>query len=183
MSRALSIINSTPATARRLFWQLASVVGGSLLLILAARWTFYLPFSPVPIALHSAAALFLGIVLGPYLGAAAVMTYLLEGAMGLPVFAGGGLGFATLLGPTGGYLLGFVPGAFIAGMVARSTSSSLRLFAAYLLGMVAVYLCGLPQLALYAGWSRVWMVGLLPFLPGTLVKGAVLVTLLRRCAS
>lgn len=158
----------------------AQVVGAALLLALSARAAIYLPFTPVPIALHPTVAVMLGIVLGARRAALAVLLYLLQGAIGLPVFSGGG-GIAYLCGPTGGYLLGFLPAAFVAGWIAKNSSLSRgRLVIAAALGHAFIYLFGVLLLAQYVGWSRVFMAGVAPFVPGCILKTLILAGLTPR---
>ena len=95
-------------------------LAGSLLLTLSAK--VQVPFYPVPITMQSLVVLCLGATLGARLGAATVVLYLLEGALGLPVFAGTperGIGLAYMAGPTGGYLIGFVAAAYLVGLLAE----------------------------------------------------------------
>jgi len=89
------------------------VLGGSLFIALAAQVS--VPFFPVPLTLSTLAVLLVGLTLGARLGAAAVLAYLAEGAMGLPVFAGG-MSTASLVGPTAGFLYGYVGMAWLAGL-------------------------------------------------------------------
>lgn len=165
MMRSLALTQVKGAT-----W--LQVLAGSLLLALSAQIALFLPISPVPIALHSTMALFLGLMLGPYKAAAAVGLYLLEGAAGLPVFALGHGGLPWLLGPTGGYLLGYIPGAFLAGLIGSATA--LRVAIALTVGQIAIYACGLPYLALYTGWKAAWLAGLWVFIPGDVIKAIAL---------
>src|SRR5262245_17113843 len=83
----------------------------NLLLALSAQVRIPLFFTPVPITAQTFVVLLTGALLGPRLGAAAMAAYLLEGAMGLPVFQGGNSGVAYMFGPTGGYLIGFIASA------------------------------------------------------------------------
>lgn len=148
------------------------VLGGSFLIALFARISIPLPFSPVPIALQGVVCLMLGAMLGSRLGALSVLAYLAQGAMGLPVFALGKAGFPILLGPTGGYLVGYLLGAFVTGyMIERSGSKSHhRILLALTLGDLSFYLCGLSQLALFVGADKVFALGMFPFLLGDVVK-------------
>jgi biotin transport system substrate-specific component len=148
------------------------VIGGSLLIALFARISVPLPFSPVPMALQGHICLLLGALLGSRIGSLAVLTYLIQGALGLPVFALGKAGFPVLLGPTGGYLMGYLAATWITGyLIERSGSKSLRqAMLAMTLGNLVIYLCGLPQLALYVGVQRVFFLGMLPFLIGDGLK-------------
>ncbi len=150
----------------------ALVLLGSALLALSAQVVIVLPFSPVPISGQTFAVLLLGAVLGRWRGCAAVITYLLQGAAGLPVFAGGLAGPAVIAGPTGGYLLGFIAAAWLVGMMAehgwgRTTWSALMMMAA---GTVVIYVVGVPWLTHYLPLDSVLAAGLLPFLPGDVLK-------------
>jgi len=155
------------------------VVGGSLFVALSARIVVPLPFSPVPVTGQTLAVLLLGALLGSRRGALCLLVYLTEGIVGLPVFASGG-GLAYLMGPTGGYLAGFVAAAFLTGLLAehgwdrRVGSTLLAMF----LGNVAIYAFGLSRLVHFVGSERVLALGLLPFIPGDLVKMAIAATLL-----
>ncbi|MGH7394068.1 MAG: biotin transporter BioY [Candidatus Methylomirabilales bacterium] len=156
------------------------VVGGSLLTALCARIVIPLPFTPVPITGQTFAVLLIGATLGARRGAAAMGLYVLEGLVGLPVFAGGATGLARLLGPTGGYLLGFIAAAYLTGTLAeRGWDRTIRWAAvAMAAGNVVVYLFGVPWLAFVPrmaggvplGWHGAVAGGLLPFIPGDLLK-------------
>ena len=89
------------------------ILASSLLIAASAQIAIPLPFSPVPITGQTFAVLLVGFVLGARLGAWSVAVYLFEGAMGMPFFSGGGAGAGWLLGPTGGYLVGFLVAAFV----------------------------------------------------------------------
>lgn len=130
------------------------------------------PVGPVPIVLQNFFVLLSGLLLGPSWGLASVLVYLLLGLLGLPVFAAGGGGFAHLAGPTGGYLLGYIPAVVIAGRLARSGRSAVADAGAAAAGAVVVYLVGIPWLALTARLApaRAVLLGFLPFLPGDLLK-------------
>src|SRR4030067_464514 len=95
---------------------LALMLGGSLLIGLAAQIQVVLPFSPVPVTGQTFAVLLLGALYGSRMGPATVATYLAMGGLGLPVFAGGAAGMARLLGPTAGYLVGFILAAWVVGL-------------------------------------------------------------------
>ena len=167
-----------PSMTRRrafLLYDLALVSGGSLLVALAAQIAIPLPFSPVPITGQTLAVLLIGALLGSRRSAGSLSLYLIEGALGLPVFAGGRSGLAYMLGPTGGYLIGFVAAAFVTGWLAerqwdrRARSNVLVM----LLGNVVIYACGLPWLARFVGADRALVLGLYPFIAGDLLKLAL----------
>ncbi|HEX6289009.1 MAG TPA: biotin transporter BioY [Herpetosiphonaceae bacterium] len=145
---------------------------------LTAQITIPLPFTPVPITGQTLGVLLTGAALGSRRGALALLLYVLEGAIGLPVFAGGAAGFARILGPTGGYLLSYPLAAGIIGLLAeRGWDRRLHLAAlAMLIGNLVIYLIGASWLGLYKGIlgniSLMWA-GVYPFLPGDLLKIAI----------
>lgn len=156
--------------------RLLLVVTGSLLIALAAQVAVPLPFSPVPVTGQTFAVLLVGAALGARLGAAAVLVYLAEGAVGLPVFAPGGpLGAARFVGPTGGYLVGFAAAAYVVGALAERGWDRRLLTAALamLVGEIAIYAFGLAGLSRFVPAERLLGAGLLPFIPGDLVKLAL----------
>ncbi len=154
----------------------ALVMGGSLLLWLSAK--VQVPFWPVPMTLQTLAILGLAAVLGSRLGTAAVLAYIAQGAAGLPVFAGTpekGIGLAYMMGPTGGYILGFVLAAFAVGWLAERgwARHPLTLFIAALLGVALIHAPGLLWLAQFTGWSKVLALGFWPFIGGDVLKAAI----------
>lgn len=136
-----------------------------------------LPITPVPFTLQVFFVLLSGAILGARLGAFAQMIYLLFGLVGLPVFAGGESGPGVLVGPTGGYLFGFVVAAYVTGKITqtkRSTCLAWMIFAT-LSGLFPIYLLG--EIGLWM-WLRSsvaiqLMVGVIPFLPGDIIKAIV----------
>ena len=138
---------------------------------LAAQVTIRLPFSPVPITGQTLAVLLVGALLGSRRGAASMLAYLAEGLIGLPVYAGGASGLAYAMGPTGGYLVGFVAAAYVAGWLAergwdrRVGTTAL----AMLTGNAAIYAFGLSWLAVYVGRQTIAL-GLLPYIVGDVAK-------------
>ena len=161
-------------TVRRmaLVYDVAMVAGGSLLVALAAQVTVYLPGTLVPITGQTLAVLVVGAVLGGRRGAACLLLYIAEGAAGLPFFSGAHGGVGHLLGPTGGYLWGFVAAAGLTGTLAqRGWDRRLgTTILAMTIGTAAIYLFGLLWLALFVGGERVLAEGLYPFLPGAVLK-------------
>lgn len=167
-----------PATAgNRVLRAILLIAAGSALMTISAK--IQIPFWPVPMTLQSGVALALGAALGWRLGGAAVLAYLLQGALGLPVFAGGA-GLAYMAGPTGGYLLGFLVAAVATGWLAqrgwdRSLATS---FGAMLLGDLLLFACGVGYLSSLIGFQAAVTAGLTPFLAGELLKIALATALL-----
>lgn len=154
------------------------VLLGTGLLTLSAK--IQVPFFPVPMTLQTLVVLLLGLAYGSVLGAATVLAYLAEGALGLPVFAGTpgkGLGLAYMLGPTGGYLLGFALAAGVAGWIAEYRPGLPGLVSAVAAGTLAIYVPGLLWLATFVGIEQAIAVGLVPFVWADLAKGALAIAL------
>jgi biotin transport system substrate-specific component len=146
----------------------AAVLGVSLLVAVSAQVAIPLPFTPVPVTLQTLVVLLCATALGSRRGPMAILLYLAEGAAGLPVFSAGRAGVGHLLGPTGGYLAGFLGAAVVVGALAEAgwTRKPLRAFAALLAGSACIYIPGMIWLGVSVGYSRVIALGLLPFLPG-----------------
>ena len=146
----------------------------SLFVALIAAGAFIsIPAGPVPIVLQNMFVLLAGLLLGPRWGLASVSIYLLLGLFGLPVFAGGTGGIGRILGPTGGYLIGYLPCVFAVGIIARKNNrSSLVDISAMITGTVMVYAAGVTWLkfATGLGWEKAVAAGMYPFLPGDAVK-------------
>lgn len=144
---------------------------GSIVIAIAAQIT--VPMYPVPMTLQTMAVFSVAMILGGRYGALAIIFYLAEGAMGLPVFAGGKASIVTLMGPSGGYLFGYVFGAYIVGTLAQKgwDRTMGKAILAMVLGSVALYVPGLVQLGTVVGWDKpilAW--GLTPFIIGDTVK-------------
>jgi len=164
----------------------AVLVAAGVAALVAGAW-LTVPFYPVPLTMQTLAVLVVGGLLGPKLGVAAVTSYLALGLCGAPVFHGGIGGPAVLLGPTGGYLIGFLPAALLMGVVARwatslgsTRSAPVRRIALLavgaLLAEIAIYATGVPWLAVtFTGGSvgRAIALGVTPYLLGDLLKMAV----------
>ncbi|MGB3833113.1 MAG: biotin transporter BioY [Mesorhizobium sp.] len=160
-----------------LAWNVMLAIGGSLLLWASAK--LQVPFYPVPMTMQTFVVLVIGAAYGWRLGAATVALYLLQGALGMPVFAGTpekGLGLAYMVGPTGGYLVGYLAAAAAAGALAgmgcdrRASTAILSMLA----GNVLIYALGLAWLGTVVGWDKpVLAWGLTPFLLGDLLKLAL----------
>ena len=171
---ASALVPASRASARAS--RAALVVAGSLLVAALARLEIHLPFTPVPITGQTLGVLLVGAALGPGLGAASMGLYLLEGAVGLPFFAGGAHGWSVLrtTSATGGYLWGFVvAAAVVGGLARRGWDRSFRgAVAAMLIGEVVLYAVGVPWLAAALGVSleRALELGMYPFVIGDLLK-------------
>ena len=160
----------TPSAATSAVTKAALVVFGSLLLAVSAQ--FKIPLYPVPVTGQTLVVLLIGITYGPRLGGITLAAYLFKGALGLPVFAGGAAGVAVLMGPTAGYLFGFLLAAIAMGYLAergmgRTVVSTI---AAMVIGNCVIYLCGALWLANFIGFGQAIAAGVLPFLYGDALK-------------
>ncbi len=148
------------------------LLAATALTALAAQVEVRVPGSPVPITGQTFAVVAIAAALGARAGAAAMLLYIAEGVAGLPVFAGGASGPGALAGPTGGYLLGFIPAAYLTGWLAeRGLDRNVwTAFFAMLLGSVPIFACGLAWLARFVPPETLLAQGLYPFVFGDVVK-------------
>lgn len=132
-----------------------------------------IPIGPVPIVLQNMFVLLAAVILGPGWGLACIGIYLLIGFAGLPVFAGGTSGIGKIFGPTGGYLIGYIPCVLVTGMISKSFGRSiLPGIIAMTVGSCFVYAAGVPWLKAVTGmsFSKAFAVGMYPFLIGDIIK-------------
>lgn len=157
----------------QLAYRLASIGVFTLLTILLSRVT--IPMQPVPFTLQTLAVVLAGLILGARDGALSQLAYLALIAVNIPVDARG-LGAAALLGPTAGYLFGFVAGAFVAGLlVERGTQRMAQRWLAGVAGIAVIYLIGVAVLKVNTGmaWDAAWTAGVAPFIVPDLAKALV----------
>jgi len=156
------------------------VVSGSILVALLAQIRIPLPFTPVPITGQTLGVLLVAAALGRLRGSLSLILYILGGAAGLPFFAGSTSGLAYLLGPTGGYLLGFVLAGYVVGALAeRGWDQSMpKVAIMFLAGEIIILGLGALYLARFVGPERALVAGVLPFIPGDLLKAALAALLL-----
>jgi biotin transport system substrate-specific component len=159
------------------------MVLASLMAALTAVGAYiHVPIGPVPIVLSTLFVLLSGLLLGGQWGLASMGLYLLVGAIGIPVFAGGKGGFAHFFGPTGGYLFGYLLAAWVAGVISERSRGLLFLdIFAVVFGSLAIYTLGVPWLKIVTqlSWTKTFMVGMVPFLIGDAVKASVALILAR----
>jgi len=162
-----------PAAQKSAVWIVTLVIAGAALLTLSAKVN--IPFYPVPMTMQTFAVLVIGMAFGPSLAIGTVGFYLLLGALGLPVFSGTperGIGWAYMVGPTGGYLLGFLVASGIVGVLAQQgwDRSFPKTLASMTLGMLVVYIFGFAWLAGLIGVEKAWTFGVQPFLVADVFK-------------
>ena len=162
-----------PAAQKSVIRIVTLVIAGAALLTLSAKVN--IPFYPVPMTMQTFAVLVIGMAFGPSLAIGTVGFYLLLGALGLPVFSGTperGIGWAYMVGPTGGYLLGFLVASGIVGVLAQQgwDRSFPKTLASMTLGMLVVYIFGFVWLAGLIGVEKAWTFGVQPFLVADVFK-------------
>ena len=149
------------------------VLAGVALITASAKVT--VPFWPVPMTLQTMSIMAIAIAIGPRMALATMLAYLAAGAVGLPVFAGTperGIGIAYMMGPTGGYLAGYLVAAGLVGALARG-HGALGRFVVMMGGMVPVYLLGLAGLSAFVPSEKVLALGFTPFILGDTIKIAL----------
>ena len=158
-----------------MLYDIILIIGASIFIALSAQFAFNIPFSPVPVTGQTFAVLLTGALLGSRRGSLAVLAYLLEGVSGLPVYAQAQFGLVHLFGPTGGYLAGFVPAAFLTGYLVENGwgKSIFSVLAIMIVGTVVIFICGLSALKLFFGNNNVFVIGLYPYLTGAVIKIAL----------
>lgn len=158
---------------------LRMTVYASLMAALTAAGAYLsIPIGPVPIVLQNLFIFLSGLLLGPVWGTVSVGVYLLSGILGLPVFAGGIGGIGRFAGPTGGYLLGFLPAVCVIGFISNvSKTNVVRDLLAMICGSLIIYACGLSWLKILTNMTlgKTLAVGMYPFLPGDALKMAAAV--------
>jgi len=158
------------------------VVASLMAALMAVGAYIHIPIGPVPIVLSTLFVLLAGLLLGSRWGLASVGLYLLVGAIGMPVFAGGKGGLAHFVGPTGGYLFGFALAAWVTGFISERSRGFLVIeILAVVAGSLAIYAFGVPWLKMVTkmSWTKTFMVGMVLFLIGDAIKATVAVMLAR----
>jgi len=163
--------------------RLRGTVLASLMAALTAVGAYiHIPVGPVPLVLTTLFVLLSGLLLGSRWGLTSMGVYLLVGAIGMPVFAGGRGGLAHFFGPTGGYLVGYGLSAWVVGLISERCKGVMAWeIMAVILGVLSIYALGVPWLKVVAqmSWTKALGVGVVPFLIGDAVKAAAALVLAR----
>jgi biotin transport system substrate-specific component len=164
---------TAPLAGSSVYAPVVLVVVGVLLLTVSAK--LQIPLWPVPMTMQTYVILVVAMAYGTRLGVATVVAYLLAGAVGLPVFAGTpekGIGVPYMLGPTGGYLAGFLVATFLMGKLAERgwDRRVLPCIVAITVGHIVILACGVTWLAVSLGGAKAIAVGLMPFIFATVIK-------------
>lgn len=178
-----SQVLSLPQFAVEKKWarDVVTVLLASGLICCFAPLAIRLPFTPVPIATQCHVMLLMGALLGGKRGALAVIAFLFEVAIGLPVLSSGRIGLMAFVGPTGGYLIGSVVGAYLTGtlMEKMKERTAAKTFGALVVGNLAMYLFGYAHLSSFIGAGKAFLLGIAPFIAGDLLKSVFCVRILR----
>ena len=172
-----TLVQTLPIGGNAALRNLMLAVVGSLALWLSAK--IQVPFYPVPMTMQTFVVLVIGMAFGWRLGGATILLYLAEGAVGLPVFAGTperGIGLAYMMGPTGGYLVGFFFSAVVVGWLAERgwDRRVIPTLVAMVAGTAIIFAFGVLWLGAFIGWDQpILDLGLTPFLPGAAFKIAL----------
>lgn len=146
------------------------VLLASFAICLSGKVSIPLWFTPIPIATQNSVVLILAAFLGSRRGAAATFLFLVQVVMGLPVTSTGAVGIHCFFGPTGGYLIGYLIASFIVGAIAEKNKTLANAFLAMTVGNLAIYLCGASYLATFVGFPKAFLLGVVPFVLGDLLK-------------
>ncbi len=156
------------------------VIITSFAICLSGKIAIPLWFTPVPIATQNSVILILAALLGARRAFAATLLFLAQGALlGLPVFSNGGAGLHVLIGPTGGYLTGYLIASYVVGYIAERNRSLLNGLLAMSVGNLIIYFCGVSYLTTFLGLSKALMLGVVPFILGDVLKIAAGLSLLK----
>jgi biotin transport system substrate-specific component len=171
----MTTLTSAASLSRSRSVTIFGVVGFAAAVAAASQIAIPLPWTPVPITLQPMLVILAGMLLGPIAGASSMLLYLAAGAIGLPVFTPiGAPGIARFFGPTGGYLIAYPVAAFIAGAIARRSTTLSTRWLAGVVGIAVIYIGGIAQLALLSGgFARAVQLGVTPFAALDIVKAFV----------
>lgn len=178
---AAALLNSFETSKKEVAFSILQVIVASLFLAFCSQISIPLFFSPVPITGQTFAIMLIGASLGSRKGLLAVLTYLVEGTLGLPFFAGGSFGLMSLIGLRGGYLLGFLLQVFLVGwFVEQQTSFKLKkIFPVLLLSSLLTLALGALWLAIFVPFEMALIMGFTPFLIGEALKSILIAYYLR----
>lgn len=163
--------------------ELRKTVYSSLMAALIAAGAYIIiPIGPVPISLQTLFVLLAGLLLGRKWGTASVAIYILSGALGFPVFSGGTGGISRLFGPTGGYLIGFIPAVYIVGSISEMFKQKILgdIFA-MIIGTFVIYCFGISWLQIVSklSFQKSLVLGMYPFLIGDVIKIAAAISIIK----
>ena len=165
----------------RIFKSLIVIFFGSIILAISAK--IKIPFYPVPMTMQTFVVMLLGISFGYKIALSTVFLYLLEGILGLPVFSNSperGIGLAYFIGPTMGYLIGFLSACYIASLI-NEKDNYLLILTKLIFSVSTIYFFGVLWLGTLIGWDKpIFELGVIPFLPAEILKISLLILLTKK---
>ena len=166
------VLNQKVDLPKKWILSFVQVLCASLFIGLCAQIKISLPWTPVPLTCQTFAILLIGCTLGSRKGALAALFYLVEGCLGLPVWAGGSAGFLHLMGPTGGYRMAYIAQAYLVGWYVerRQEIHFFKTASALFLSCIIQMGLGILWLGYFVGYKAVLVMGFYPFLPGEAIK-------------
>ena len=160
---------------------LFAIILGSIALTISAK--IKIPFYPVPMTMQTFVVMLLGISFGYKIALSTIFLYLVEGILGLPVFSNSperGIGLAYFIGPTMGYLIGFLSACYIASLI-NEKDNYLLIFTKLIFSVSTIYFFGVLWLGTLIGWDKpIFELGVIPFLPAEILKIALLILLTKK---
>lgn len=174
----ISNIVKIEAKEKETFKNILLVLGGVAFLSIMSQVLIPLPYTPVPISLGTFGVTLMALLYGRKLGTATILSYVVAGSLGAPIFAGGKAG--SLFSPTGGYILGYIVATIILGYLADRgvTKSYVRTILSLILSSAIILTLGSLVLSLFVPGKNAFMIGVLPFLPGDALKSTTVTLLL-----
>jgi biotin transport system substrate-specific component len=164
-----------------LYKQILLIFTGVIILALASQLS--IPLKPIPLTFQSATVVLLGMTYGARNGAYVIAAYYIAGICGIPVFADFSFGIEKFFGPTSGYLIGFLPAAFLSGYLAQKgwSRNIISSFLAALLGVSIIFVLGVTVLSTFVGWHHAILLGVMPFLLSESIKLIAVSSLIPKC--
>lgn len=174
----ISNIVKIEAKEKETFKNILLVLGGVAFLSIMSQVLIPLPYTPVPISLGTFGVTLMALLYGRKLGTATILSYVVAGSLGAPIFAGGKAG--SLFSPTGGYILGYIVATIILGYLADRgvTKSYVKTILSLILSSAIILTLGSLVLSLFVPGKNAFMIGVLPFLPGDALKSTTVTLLL-----
>ena len=174
----ISNIVKIEAKEKETFKNILLVLGGVAFLSIMSQVLIPLPYTPVPISLGTFGVTLMALLYGRKLGTATILSYVVAGSLGAPIFAGGKAG--SLFSPTGGYILGYIVATIILGYLADRgvTKSYVKTILSLMLSSAIILTLGSLVLSLFVPGKNAFMIGVLPFLPGDALKSTTTTLLL-----
>ena len=174
----ISNIVKIEAKEKETFKNILLVLGGVAFLSIMSQVLIPLPYTPVPISLGTFGVTLMALLYGRKLGTATILSYVVAGSLGAPIFAGGKAG--SLFSPTGGYILGYIVATIILGYLADRgvTKSYVKTILSLMLSSTIILTLGSLVLSLFVPGKNAFMIGVLPFLPGDALKSTTTTLLL-----